>query len=52
MEHDSSLSGNVVGFGSLSGCSMTSTNWNGNNSQAPAITFTSNTCSLSWYAES
>ena len=49
---DSSLSGNVVVFSSLSGCSMTSTNWNGNNSQAPAITFTSNTSSLSWYAES
>mgnify|MGYP003629799339 CR=1 FL=1 len=49
---DSSLSGNVVVFSSLSGCSMTSTNWNGNNSQAPAITFTSNSCSLSWYAES
>jgi len=49
---DSSLSGNVVVFSNLSGCSMTSTNWNGNNSQAPAITFTSNTCSLSWYAES
>ena len=49
---DSSLSGNVVQFGNLNGCSMTSTNWNGNNSQAPAITFTSNTCSLLWRAES
>tara|TARA_R110002126_G_scaffold48116_3_gene134259 strand:+ start:2121 stop:5144 length:3024 start_codon:yes stop_codon:yes gene_type:complete len=49
--NDSSLSGNVIGFGNLVGCSMSSTSWNGNNSQAPAITFTSNTCSLTWYAE-